>query len=172
MSSKKNPHIKKVKLKVLEIQETPCGEPAEPVVVELTRGDPIGSVTSQSGQTIPIFVGEMTYQRPGSDKKKKVDMVDAVFVADEGETSEPGNIVLKVNLTQGNTFTPPLVTTVPSDETSVPTHCVDIKESGEAQITISFMEPAKGEFVSYPALYFHTADGIIDPGIGVRRKPD
>jgi hypothetical protein len=170
--SKKNPHIKKVKLKVLEIRETPGGEPAEPVVVELTKGYQIGSVTNQSGEVIPIFKGEMTYQRPGKDKIKPIDMVEAVFVGDEGEATEPGNIVLKVNLTQGNTYTPPLVTTVPSDESSVPTHCVNIEESGEAQITITFMEPAQGEFVAYPALYFHTVEGIIDPGMGVRRKPD
>lgn len=172
MSSKKNPQINKVELRVLEITETPNSQPAEPVIVELTKGDPVGSVTNQSGQTIPIFLGEMTYQRPGKDKKKNVDMVEALFVGDDGEATDPGNIVLKVNLTEGNMFTPPLVTTVPSDETSVPTHCLEIEATGDAQITITFMEPAQGEFVAYPALYFHTSEGIIDPGIGVRRKPD
>jgi hypothetical protein len=172
MSSKKNPHIKKVKLRVLEINEAPCGEPTEAVVVELTKGYQVGSVTNQSGQIIPIFQGEMTYQRPGKDKIKQIDMVEALFVSDEGQTTDLGNIVLIVNLTQGNTFTPPLVTTVPSDESSVPTRCLDIKESGEAQITITFTEPAQGQFVAYPALYFHTAEGVIDPGVSIRRKPD
>lgn len=172
MSSKKNPHIKNVNLKVLEIKETPNGEPADAVVVELTKGEQAGTVTNQSGQIIPVFLGEMTYQRPGKDKKKNIDMVEALFANNEGEESDPGNIVLKVDLTQGNTFASPLVTTIPSDETSVPTHCMNIEGSGDAQITINFMEPAQGEFVAYPALYFHTAEGIIDPGITVRRKSD
>lgn len=171
MSSKKNPCRKTVTFKVLEITETPNGKPEQPVIVELTKGASVGSVTNQSGQKIPIFLGEMTYQRPGKDKKKKVDIVEALFVGDEGEVSDPGNIVLKINLTEGNRFISPLVTTVPSNETSIPTHCMKIEGSGDAQITITFIEPAQGEFVAYPALYFHTSEGIIDPGVSVRRKP-
>ena len=108
MSSKKNPCIKDVELKVLEITETPNEVEAQPVAVELTKGDKVGSMTNSSSQAISIFQGEMTYQRPGKKKVKKVDMVEAIFVADKGKVTDSGNIVLKVNLTEGNTFVSPL----------------------------------------------------------------
>lgn len=169
MSSNSAAKVKKVKLKVLEIQELDNPDSQPTVTVELTRGDSIGNVGE-----IEVFQGEMTYNN--GKKIRQVDMVEAVFSS--GTPGQQGNIALQINLTQGNKFssnTPP-ITTVPTPgiPDTVPTHCItvgDISDDG-AMITITFQDPLQGEFVAYPSLYFHTVEGVIDPGLTVKRKPD
>jgi len=166
-----NVNVKKVKLKVLEIQQVAGGEPEPPVDVDLRYVEPpLGGVGG-----VPIFQGEMIYWDPNKKKCAVVDLVDAVFPA-YAENVEPGNIKLQITLRGENTFIEgrPPVTTVPGDDSTVPTHCVEISPSisgsDETMVTVTFIEPAPGEFVAYPALYFNTTEGIIDPGISVRRR--
>lgn len=169
MSSKNTVKVKKVKIKVLEIEEVGNGQQAPPVDVSLAIGSQVGSVPSVGGGTTPIFAGEMTYYDPKKGRDRKIDMVEAVFSEDQGASNEDGNIMLHVSLTGTNEFIAPLVTTIPDDSASTPTHCIEITPSGSTAIDIKFLEPSPGEFVAYPALYFHTTEGIIDPGLGVRR---
>jgi len=163
--------IKKVKLKVLEIQQVAGGEPEPPVDVDLRYVEPpLGSVDG-----VPIFKGEMIYWDPKKKKCVIVDLVEAMFPA-RAVPDQPGNINLQITLKGTNTFIEgrPPVTTVPGDDSTVPTRCVEISPpisgTGETMVTVTFIEPAPGEFVAYPALYFNTTEGIIDPGIGVRRR--
>ena len=160
--------VKKVKFKVLEISEEAGGDPQPPVDVDLRYTEPpLGNVAG-----VNIYQGEMIYWDPDKKKCTVVDLVDAVFPA-RAIPDRPGNIDLQINLKGGNTFIDerPPVTTVPGDDSTVPTHCVDINLSSETMVTVTFVEPAPGEFVAYPALYFNTTQGIIDPGISVRRRP-
>ena len=160
--------VKKVKLKVLEISEEAGGDPQPPVDVDLRYTEPpLGKVGEQD-----IYQGEMIYWDPIKKKCTIVDFVDAIFPAD-AIPNKPGNIDLQITLKGGNKFRGDHpVTTVPGGKkNTVPDHCVDIKKSSDTMVTITFIEPAKGEFVAYPALYFNTTQGIIDPGISVRRKP-
>ena len=162
-----NVSVKKVKLKVLEIQEVVGGDEQPPVDVDLRYTEPpLGNVGGTD-----IFQGEMVYWDSNKKKCVLVDMVEAVFPAKEELPVNPGNIDLQITLKAGNTFIEgrPPVTTVPGDDSSVPTHCVDINLTSDTMVTVILLEPATGEFVGYPALYFNTTDGIIDPGFGVRR---
>ena len=172
MVSNRIARVKRVKLKVLEIHEQSAqgAECPEPDVVEvcLAIGPKVGSVPN-GGESVDIFLGEMTYYDPKKCKNRKIDMVEAVFSADQGEEGETGVVKLNIKLTGKNEFKTPLVTTIPTDPSSVPDHCVKVSSSGEQSVMITFLEPAEGEFVAYPALYFHTTEGIIDPGISVKR---
>ncbi len=172
MASTKTARIKKVKIKVLEIYEQGIqngdGGELPATEVALAIGPIIGSVSGGDG-SVAIYQGEMTYFDPKKKKNREIDMVEAVFSVDQGEQSEQGNVKLDINLTGTNEFMVPLVTTRPADPTSVPDHCVTVSSNGEQGVTITFLEPAEGEFVAYPALYFHTTEGVVDPGISVKR---
>ncbi len=174
MASTKTARIKKVKIKVLEIYEQGIqngdGGELPATEVALAIGPIIGSVSGGDGP-VAIYQGEMTYFDPKKNKNREIDMVEAVFSVDQGEAGEPGSVLLNINLTGTNEFMEPLVTTIPTDPNSVPDHCVHVSGNGEQGVTITFLEPSEGEFVAYPALYFHTIEGIIDPGIVVRRSP-
>lgn len=169
MSANNVAKVKNVKIRVLEIQELENPDSQSIVIVELTRGNPTGSVGG-----IEVFQGEMTYNN--GKKDQPVDQVEAVFSS--GTTDEHGNIALQINLTDGNKFDPNTdpITTVPTPgiPDTVPTHCVTVGDTSDdgSMITITFQEPREGEFIAYPALYFHTVEGVIDPGVGVKRKPD
>lgn len=171
MSSKGTVSVNRVTIKVLEIQEVGGGEQTPAVDVDLGFIEPpIGHVTSVNGERMPIYTGKMTYWDKKKGKCRNIDMVEAVFSSDEGSKDELGNIKLQISLRAGNTFNKTPVTTIPGDDASVPTHCVDIIRSSDSMVTVTFLEPAEGEFVAYPALYFNTVEGIVDPGISVRRR--
>ena len=173
MASTQTASIKKVKIKVLEIYEQGIqngnGGELPATEVALAIGPIIGSVPGEDGP-VAIYQGEMTYFDSRKKKNREVDLVEAVFSADQGEQGEQGNVKLDIKLTGTNEFVVPLVTTRPTDPTSVPDHCVSVSSNCESGVTITFLEPAEGEFVAYPALYFHTTEGVIDPGISVRRS--
>ncbi len=164
MSSNNCVAVTKVKIKVLEIEEFCNGNPQPIVDVTLKKGDSVGVIDG-----VEVFQGKMKYD--DGEKNQKIDMVEAIFSDDVGQSGEPGNIQLRVTLTNNNEFIDPPVTTVPSDPSTVPTHCVEIENDGENAIIVTFLEPQEGEFVAYPALYFHTTQGVVDPGMGVRRRP-
>jgi len=161
-------NVKKVKLKLLEIQQVAGGDKEPPVDVVLTYSQPpIGKANG-----VNIFQGEMIYWDSKKKKCTLVDLVEAVF-PNKFVPEKPGNINLQISLKGSNKFVAgkPPVTTVPGDDSTEPTHCVEIVRTSDSMITVIFIEPAPGEFVAYPALYFNTIEGIIDPGLGVRRRP-
>ena len=165
MSGNSNASIEKIKLTILEIQEGTSGDTST-VDVTLKKGDEAGVVPSAGGD-VPVYLGKMKYD-DGCDKTK-IDGVQAVFSADEGASGDTGKVNLKVTLTKKNTFISPLVTTVPTDTSATPMHCIEVVADGDDSIIVTFLEPNEGEFVSYPAIYFHTVQGVIDPGFSVRR---
>lgn len=165
MSSNSAATVTTVKLKVLEIAEQTDGPEQPAVNVTLKKGKSLGEVGGTE-----VFQGKMKYCENG--KKRTVDLVQAVFPANK-ERVMPGNVKLQINLKNCNEFIGPLVTIVPNDPTTVPTNCLDIKinPDNSAMLIVTFLEPKPGEFVAYPALYFHTSNGVIDPGLGVKREP-
>ena len=160
--------VKKVETKVLEIHQLTKPKKQSTVAVSLTKGNLIGNVNNDD-----IFLGLMTYNN--GKKIIQVDLVEAVFSS--GNAGQPGNVSLEIYLTQGNKFdtsTDP-VTTIPTPDTpgTIPKHCIDIGavSKDRTMVTITFQGPREGEFVGYPALYFHTVEGIIDPGLVIKRLP-
>ena len=152
--------IQDVTLQMLVLNENDATE-EELVVVTLDRGD---QVTGTS-----YFKGVMQYQ------DKDIDMVSANFIDDDGcEAGTPGKVRLEISLQGGNTFQVPFVTVTPTDEVPSELHCIEISQEnpGSTALVVTFLEPQKDEAIAYPTLYFHTAEGVIDPGFGVRRKPD
>lgn len=169
MNSKSITSISKVKTTVLKIQESNNGvrlAEESAVNVTLKKGKLIGKIEGTE-----VFKGKMKYK--DGKKEHTIDMVQAVFSNPETSIAD-GNAMLKISLTKNNKFVGPLVTTAPNDPSATPLHCIQIEACAKdlSTIIVTFEEPKQGEFIAYPSIYFHTAQGVIDPGMGVIRKPD
>lgn len=150
--------ITDVTLKMLVLNENEATE-EELVIVTLDKG------TKVTGTD--YYLGVMKYQG------NQVDMVTASFVDDCGDAGDQGKVKLEISLQGGNTFQEPFVTVTPDGKKLSDLHCIEVSDDnpGSTILVLTFIEPKKDESIAYPALYFHTAQGVIDPGMGVRRKP-
>jgi hypothetical protein len=171
MSSNNNVTVKEVTLTVLEIVEAGKGQSTKPVLVKLEKDKLIGYVESENEEPTPIYLGLMKYINDEGETKL-IDVVEAVFSNDQGSAGDQGNVQLAVELEENNSFIAPFVTILPNDKTTMSTDYIKIEQKSGSPLHITFLEPQQGEYVAYPALYFHTKNGIIDPAIIVRRKPD
>jgi hypothetical protein len=165
-----NAEIRKITLKVLEIPEVsvePRNVASDPVSVSLKKGQ-------LAYPEAPFYFGKMRWKDGVKGKKHTIDMVEAVF-STEGETGDQGSVELKIHLKGDNKFnsaTP--VSTVPVTNPTAEQqnlHCLEIDAVAGSDLTLRFLEPAEGEVVTYPTVYFLTDQGIIDPGLGARRRP-
>ncbi len=155
--------IEKVKTTILTLKEGIGGE-RNIVSVTLAKGAPVSGTE--------YFLGIMTYWGKKKRKGKRVDMVSAYFPSTGNIAGMEGNVELRINLLDGHTFRQPYVTTVPQDKMQTPLHCVNVESTNDlTSLIVKFIGPKKGESIAYPALYFHTSGGVLDPGIGVVRRP-
>jgi len=161
-----NAVINDITLKILEIPED-SATPDSVVTVTLKKG--------KLANTNPTYYqGIMRWKDEDTGKVSKIDMVQAVF-SKQGHTGDQGRVALKIHLKGGNKFNQ----TTPVSKVPVPNptpeeqklHCIEIDSVGGSDLTLSFLEPAEGEVVTYPVVYFLTDQGIIDPGLGAIRIP-
>ncbi len=158
--------IRKVKLKVLEVQE-PVNRGGCPVEVALAMGP-------EAYPGANYHIGEMFYYDPKKEKERRIDMVQGVFT--KGQEKQKGLIPVQISLQGGNVFNQknpvsvvPTTTPTPEQQTL---HCVQVDKVEGGVLTLSFIEPAQGEQIAYPTVYFITEKGIIDPGLSAKRRPD
>lgn len=151
--------VQNVTFKMLVLNENEATE-NELVVVTLDKG------VSVLGTD--YFKGVMKYGG------QLIDMVSASFTDDGGNANDKGKVRLEVSLQNGNTFLSPFVTITPDSTTMSDLHCIEIDDArpGSSILDITFLEPEKDESIAYPILYLHTAQGVIDPGLAVKRLPD
>lgn len=156
--------VQDVTLSMLVLNENDATE-EELVVVTLERSTPVTGTN--------YYLGDMKYKSPEG-QVYDIDMVSANFLDDDGAAAgTPGKVKLEVSLQDGNTFQEPFVTITPTGETLSELHCIEISDDnpGSTALLITFLEPQKDEAIAYPSLYFHTAEGVIDPTLGVSRRP-
>lgn len=153
--------VKRVKIRVLELNEDSAGVCTN-VPVSLGIGSPVAGTD--------YHLGVMIYQ--DKKKAKRIDMVSANFSDEEGAAGQEGNVQLRIDLSDGNNFKKPYVTTSPYDESQTVLHCVEVQPTDDpASLIVKFFEPKQDESIAYPTLYFHTEYGVIDPGVSVHRIP-
>ncbi len=153
--------VKRVKIRVLELNEDSAGVCTN-VSVSLGIGSPVAGTS--------YYLGIMTYQ--DKKKEKRIDMVSANFSDEEGTAGQEGNVQLRIDLNDGNEFKEPYVTTSPNDKSQSVLHCIEVESTDDpASLIVKFFEPKQDESIAYPALYFHTEYGVIDPGVSVHRIP-
>ncbi|MFQ3243722.1 MAG: hypothetical protein ACJAYF_000952 [Arenicella sp.] len=170
-----NAAIKKITMKILEILEGPSDTGSvtcDPVRVTLKKG-------ALAYPGAPFYLGLMRWKDETTGKKRKVDIVQAVF-SKEGTTGDLGRVDLKVHLKGGlkfNQATPvsivPVTNPTPEQQDL---RFIEIVSVVGSDLTLSFLEPAEGQVVTYPVVYFLTKDAngddvIIDPGLGAMRIP-
>ncbi|MGK0373570.1 MAG: hypothetical protein ACJA2E_000037 [Arenicella sp.] len=165
-----NAKIKNITMKVLEISEVSVesGSVAlDPVSVSLKKGQ-----LAYPGA--PFYFGKMRWKDEVKGKKHTVDMVEAVF-SSKGDAGDQGSVELKISLKGGNKFnlntpvsTVPVTNPTPEQQSL---HCIEVDSAVGSDLTLRFLEPAQGEVVTYPVVYFITDQGIIDPGLGAKRRP-
>ncbi len=150
--------IEDVTLKMLVLNESEASSD-ELVVVTLEKSLPV--------------IGTDYYQGVTRYQGVKVDMITARFSDDVGRSGDIGKVKLEISLQDGNTFLDPFVTVTPAGQALSDLHCIEVSDdnAGSTILILTFLEPQQDEAIAYPALYFHTSEGVIDPGIGVDRRP-
>ncbi len=165
-----NVSIEEVTLKVLVLNESEATQD-EVVTVKL------GKASDEPVIGTDYYLGEMKYKDPATGNKSVIDMVSATFIDGESAGGSDGKITLTVKLKKNdnkrNTFIEPLVTVTPNIDEGSPLHCIAYKldKNNPSKLEVTFIEPENDESIAYPHLYFHTAQGVIDPGMSVRRLP-
>jgi len=131
------------------------------------------SKISKKKNNVPLVL-DINHDRLWSldSKAREIDVIEAIFSNDRGESGDLGKVSVKISLLAGARFKKPYVSVVKNPQGNNKIECVEYRvKRSRTVLVLDFLEPNENQHLHYPNIYFHTTKGIIDPVVNVTRGP-